>query len=66
MTKKLTLADIVTATRLRGLEQTLAQFKQEKKELDIAIPYIESQISELQLKQSATSQKFQHTKKGKK
>lgn len=62
MTKKLTWADIVTATRLRGLEQTLAQFKQEKKELDISIPYIESQIAELQLKQSATSQSSNNTK----
>ena len=34
--------------RLRNLENTLAQFKQERKELEISIPYIESQIAELQ------------------
>ena len=62
MTKKMTWADIVTATRLRGLEQTLAQFKQEKKELNISIPYIESQIAELRSKQSATSQSSNNTK----
>ncbi len=33
--------------RLRNLENTLAQFKQERKELDISIPYIESQIAKL-------------------
>ena len=33
--------------RLRNLENTLAQFKQERKELEISIPYIESQIAEL-------------------
>lgn len=32
--------------RLRYLENTLAQFKQERKELEISIPYIKSQIAE--------------------
>jgi hypothetical protein len=33
--------------RLRNLENTLVQFKQERKELESSIPYIEKQIAEL-------------------